>query len=849
MKNLTIAILMFCVLGFAAQLQAQTDSRFSLEAYKQFLTENEGLSYEDLVVLYPVAQFSSNAPAGFANALYADSVYRYYQLTSEEIAQVENYGFMVTDRVRYTDFGEAFMTVYKRDLPVYISSDAILHALHKSYSAILSTLESEVLYHSLDSLLSALHDQIPAFETTYGSDSMIALSLRDLDLYLTVPLQLLGRTITPFYPENISEVQKVMELIQSENMASYPLFSEVPRVLDFSQFTVRGHYTQSEKLGQFFKAMMWLGRTEFYLKVPDAIPYSTFSEDKKDSIAQRQAISAFLIAKGLSGSEAAQKAINEIDELITFLVGESDNVLIDHLTFIKTATTGFDDLTDLTDIEIFRDFKENLLAEPFASQNILSQILVQDPVNTDDIEPASAFMLLGQRFIIDSYILGNVVFDKTMRRRMLPKSADAMFTLGNNDALPILKNELEQYEYQLNLAGLRYLVDSYEPEYWETSFFNLWLNTIRQLNPPEDRSEFPAFTQTAAWSKKTLNTQMASWAELRHDNLLYAKQSYSGGATCEFPVSYVEPNPDFFESLRILGSISKEELTSFSALDGYMRAKVDNYFADMIDITEKLRDIAHNELDGIENTEAQNEFLSTMLHETTGGCATVITGWYSQLYFDGESDLLKQDYIVADVHTAPFDEQGNSVGWVLHIGTGPLNLAMIVTEMQDGLEYAFVGPVMSYYETVSLNFERYTDDEWAETFENDPVAVRPEFINDYLIASDDPYYDYRGYIPTSVEEQPDETEFPQKIELAQNYPNPFNAGTLISFRIPQAQANQQVSLAIYTIQGQLVQTLVQNRLAAGSYSYRWNPTVASGTYIYRLKVGKEELVQKMVLLK
>ena len=55
--------------------------------------------------------------------------------------------------------------------------------------------------------------------------------------------------------------------------------------------------------------------------------------------------------------------------------------------------------------------------------------------------------------------------------------------------------------------------------------------------------------QTAAWWQQKMNTQLASWAQLRHDNLLYAKPSYSGGVSCSFPEAYVEPFPEFYGRL------------------------------------------------------------------------------------------------------------------------------------------------------------------------------------------------------------------------------------------------------------------------------------------------------------
>ena len=56
--------------------------------------------------------------------------------------------------------------------------------------------------------------------------------------------------------------------------------------------------------------------------------------------------------------------------------------------------------------------------------------------------------------------------------------------------------------------------------------------------------------KSAAWQQEKMNTQLASWSQLRHDNLLYAKQSYTGGTGCSFPYSYIEPYPEFYGRLK-----------------------------------------------------------------------------------------------------------------------------------------------------------------------------------------------------------------------------------------------------------------------------------------------------------
>lgn len=81
---------------------------------------------------------------------------------------------------------------------------------------------------------------------------------------------------------------------------------------------------------------------------------------------------------------------------------------------------------------------------------------------------------------------------------------------------------------------------------------------------------------------------------------------------------------------------------------------------------------------------------------------------------------------------------------------------------------------------------------------------------------------------------------PGDFELLQNYPNPFNAATEIRFRVGTPA---QVTLEVFDISGRKIKTLVEEVFPAGMFKTYWNGAdirglpVASGTYIYRLKVS------------
>lgn len=88
---------------------------------------------------------------------------------------------------------------------------------------------------------------------------------------------------------------------------------------------------------------------------------------------------------------------------------------------------------------------------------------------------------------------------------------------------------------------------------------------------------------------------------------------------------------------------------------------------------------------------------------------------------------------------------------------------------------------------------------------------------------------------------------PKNFTLGQNYPNPFNPETTIPFTL---QNDAEVELAIYNINGQLLDVLVRGNMGTGSYETVWNAAdVPSGVYFYSLTVGGQKVTKKLLLLK
>ena len=87
----------------------------------------------------------------------------------------------------------------------------------------------------------------------------------------------------------------------------------------------------------------------------------------------------------------------------------------------------------------------------------------------------------------------------------------------------------------------------------------------------------------------------------------------------------------------------------------------------------------------------------------------------------------------------------------------------------------------------------------------------------------------------------------RKFRLIGNFPNPFNPSTVIRFQVGTAAF---VTLAVYDMLGNLVQTLVNGEKAAGNYEVTFETSrMASGTYFCCLEAGNFKETRKMLLLK
>ncbi|MGA1870192.1 MAG: DUF3160 domain-containing protein [bacterium] len=672
-----------------------------LDNYLLILEEAEDLRYQDLVEKFPEGEYSEELNYSVNDTVYYDLVKNEMGLTPEEEEKINENGFVVSRRKMYGSFGEAYLDCFSKDLPVFISTDSILHALHRSYDVILAELEKWALMDKLELILSQA--QTTLGEMANNSSGMVADAYHDVNVFYTVARELLKRYKIPPPLKDDEQVQDILHYVNGHSFNWIELFGE-ERKIDFSQFIPRGHYTQSEELERYFQAMIWLGRIDFRIEE------------------QRQLLDAYLIWRSIEES-GALSAWDDMDRVIRLMIGEPDSMTLNTMAMLMDEA-GVESPEELMDEEMIKNILRIMNEKGYGEQRICSHYIESDPLNPQVASLPKSFTLMGQRFTVDSHIFSNVVFDRVVVDnqkilRMMPDPLDAMFVLGNNRALHYLEDELKQWPYQGNLFILRYLLDQYESDFWESNIYNMWLNALRSLSGPFKGEGYPATMLTPAYRDKLLNTQLASWAELRHDTILYVKQSYTAYILCEYPDGYVEPLPGFYEKLEYLASQAKDTFSSID-ISSQLQSQYISYYTNFAETMRMLRTLAQKQIDGQPRTEEEIQFIKDTIIEKRRNvlCAwvTVYEGWYPRLFYSDNENCLRPDFIVADVHTDSNTEQ------VLHVGTGKVHTIFFTADNCDE-PALYVGPVFSYYEKVEDEMKRLTDNEWAELIKHDELTA------------------------------------------------------------------------------------------------------------------------------
>ncbi len=763
-----------------------------------------------------VAQYTV-AP-DFSNVVNFDQ----FEFSEADLDILRENGFVVKPSPFY-QIHHNYNYCYDYNIPVFVTTDAVLHTYHILYDYILRMLEVRQFADDLDHLNKTM---VLVAQTKYeeAQNPDVKEAVRKVLAYFSVADTLLDDTsVTPSAARNL--VREELALIEShQGYEESPIFGYLE---DYSQYVPRGHYTRSSLLKCYFMSMMWLGRMTFTM-LPDKLPQAT----------TEQTLMALMIVQALNASdvygEPAMTVWSRIYDPTVFFVGKSDNLNIYQYTTLAEQVYG----EDFAYLSVDELADPSLLSEFIAQASELPEPLITSPL------PGSTpkgFRFMGQRFIPDSYMFDRLTAP-TVPGRLMPRGLDVMAVLGSPRAQEILD---QVYEEDLNPNYVTWM-DSMKVEFaakpagdWAQNLYWNWLYSLMPLLFVKD-SGYPLFMQIPAWLDKELATSLGSWAELRHDTILYAKQSSSWECLPPVPPilkGYVEPNPHLYARLAALAHFM---ITGFEnrglSLDSFHQRLVD-----LECFLLSLKNISEKELT---NTPPSPE--EYVLVHKCGQILENIVTFPPEEAGDLENETDEQMPVIADVHT---DALNNLV---LEVGVGyPFDIYIIVP-VEDTLKVTR-GAVFSYYEFSQTISDRLTDEAWQGMLKSDNPKKPPVWTDSFIDLSQsflNPYpYPYDAQNLTDVCEE-DKTFKPEKFGLKQCYPNPFNPETTICFHLTE---RTHVKLVICNILGQTIRTLFDGFKTAGTHTIIWDGKdalgwrVASGIYLYKLEASNFVQVKKMIM--
>ena len=624
---------------------------------------------------------------------------------------------------------ETYRSLKVADVPIFITSDSLLHLYHIQFDETLKRVEAEEFYDELWKLDKALFEaSIEDYNSASGVEKEAA---RRNVAYFAVALSLLQpkpeqteksredpEKVTLFDPQDIKEysveippfvkdnVEAELVLIGAQKEEISPIFKYVE---DYSQYSPRGHYTSSEKLKNYFKAMMWHGRISMLLQSKMIIAEESMVEelaaDSSEKEARIQTMQALLISDHFDRDNNIRDRWDRIYNVTAFYVGFSDD--LGPYEYAKALDTVFGNYR--SGVSLDNESLAELITEldKYESPKIYGGtgeiIPAGSETENETLEATKGFRFMGQRYTPDSYIL----------QKLNPPALNIMDLLGSERAREHLRNMgiAESEVYKTRHLSLETEFGAFNEDDWNKNLYWAQLYALKPLftRYPEG---YPTFMQTEAWEDKQLNTALASWTELRHDTILYAKQTYFLGAPQiqeEKPVEgYVEPVPEFYARMLALTKMAHNGLAEMEVLD----EQSDKDFTTLENTLEKLLEISIKELEDKELTDAEYKFIRNFGQN--------ISPMLENVDIKSQSSIL-----VADVHTGPG-------GSVLEEGTGKLDLMIVAYKQPDGRIVLGTGPVMSYYEFWQPSGERLTDEEWRKML-NDNPPERPEWVSSFRV--------------------------------------------------------------------------------------------------------------------
>ncbi len=597
-------------------------------------------------------------------------------------------------------------------IPSFVTTDSVFHTLHVFYDYTLRFLEEKKLLPVVAELSRKLLDRSLA-DAAATQPKSVAEALKVNIAYFAVPLALLGEKLPALPAESTALLERELKLVnEAQGRGQCLTGSEVI----YNQFIVRGHYTRTEALQRYFKAVLWYG----------LIPRELDQE--------APTLQSLIICDQLLGNDGLRELWAKVYEPTAFLVGTADDITFKEFSPLLRRVFATGALSRFNDAEKLAQFRE-LAKRDLPQPRIVNATLT---AAGQEKQQGQQFRFMGQRYIPDSRILQELCYPKVGTRdkpRQMPKGLDVFAVLGSARAAELLDKTYQQTDfanYAEQRGKLQAEFGALKPADWATNVYHGWLFSLLPLLPARPNG-YPSFMRQTAWQDKSLITALGSWTELRHDTVLYGKQSVAeaGGEGPAVRAGYVEPEPEVYERAQWLLAMMRQGLTQRGLIGKDQDGDADQTTNSLSSFEELLGILA-----GASRKELLNQPLTTdelyvimdygaRLEDLMMAAAGTAMGGIKGDWWSISNRADRSMALVTDVHT--------SFGNVLQEAVGEAAEIWVIVPFKGRL-VATRGAVYQYYEFTGSADARLTDEAWIKRLDAGQAPPPPAWAAKVIMA-------------------------------------------------------------------------------------------------------------------
>ena len=597
------------------------------------------------------------------------------------------------------------------EFPAFVTTDLYLQLYHLYFDCMLREVEEQQLDTMVEML--CLEGYNAMYLQSQTDQPQIAEGARWLCDYFAVALNLNGKHHMGFANKSAPvEIEKIMD---SENDFS-DFLGYTDAMFAYSLFKPRGHYTRNARLEHYFRTMMWL----------QTVPFRT-----DDSAQLGRAV---LLAQWLNNNDKARRLYNYITVPLTYLMGQPDNISILQVAEIAKET-GVLESKDISDTNKMQALRQQVEAVAKQQTRIKAKFSYSGEYKIN---------LMPQRYQPDAEVLQEMVdYESKTTKRDVPKGLDFMAALGCSAAEKILLDELNEPDrwdkYKPTLERMKKRMNKID---WTENSAVQWMQTVKTVT--ETPQNAPYFMRTDEWDRKSLNTGLPSWGELKNDATLYSNHPFGpkgggGGPPPPGGKGYVEPNVNFWKKAIALLDQTKEVLNKYAL----MTEKIENIHSQVKEQAEFLLRLSEKELKGEMPNDIECDQLEYIGATFENISIALLRDNDHQLWsWDDIQGPDKKVALVADVYTANADNNPNKS--ILYEAVGDADEIYVVVEI-GGYLHLMRGAVFSYREFQRpVNDQRLNDEEWQQYLEQHPRSGVPSWMEPIIAPLEDTPVDNEG---------------------------------------------------------------------------------------------------------